>query len=89
MEQGLNRNYELQDFGATTDKTAAYGDLIDAKLLLSGEIGIGRGMNGGGIYLKVGTRVIGLQTSEDFTERPYPILVRKLPKGSIVNLIAR
>lgn len=49
MEQGLNRNYELQDFGVTTDKTAAYGDLIDAKLLLSGEIGIGRGMNGGGI----------------------------------------
>lgn len=43
MEQGLNRNYELQDFGATTDKTAAYGDLIDAKLLLSGEIGIWTG----------------------------------------------
>lgn len=57
--------------------------------LLSGEIGIGRGMNGGGIYLKVGTRIIGLQTSEDFTEWPYPILVRKLPKGSIINLIAR
>ena len=74
------------------DKTLAKdvkNEPLPASQLREGEIGIGvYGVGGGGVYVKIGNRVIGLQTSTDFTNWAVPIMVQKLPRGTVVTLFS-